>query len=205
MTRRKPAKSRRPAKASRRRPPKRRNERPSLRALARALGVSHTAVEKAVANGRLPRSVARTSSGLRVLDPELARQEWQANASKPTAIGDGPTNGDGASTLSLAQVLVARERAEGLRLANLQKTGRLIDRALEERRNFERARIVRDRMRAIPDRVSPQLAVETESSRIHEILAEEIDKALASLAELLDHDPPVDGASSDDEDRGDGA
>ncbi len=95
-------------------------------------------------------------------------------------------------SLSDAQRRATLERARSYQLANLEKQGRLIDKACEDRRDFERARTVRDAILGVPDRLAAELAAETDAARLHAKLSEELRKALGALAELLDHDPPAD-------------
>jgi hypothetical protein len=155
----------------------------SLRAFARRLGVSHTAVEKAIATGRLARSVVRDRHGKpRIADPEVATREWVDNVTKPAP----PTNAVGGfSSLAEAQRRLAVERARKLRIENLQKQGRLIDRSLASSQSFDCARTVRDAILGVPDRIAAELAAETDTGRVHRRLENELRVALASLAEVL--------------------
>ena len=168
-----------------RRTAKRTPGRVSLRALARKLEVSESAIRKAVRAGRLP-SVAHDRHGRPyVTDAAVAVQEWEQNRTKP-----GPTNGDGPhgrpGTLTEAQIRVAFQREVKLELENLQKRGVLIDAAREKRVDRERAQTVRDSMLNIPDRVSADVAAESDARKVHARLDEEIRKALVTLADLLE-------------------
>jgi len=159
--------------------------RTSLRALARRLKVSEKAVRKAVKAGRLP-SVALDEHGRpHVTDTTVAVQEWKVNRAKP-----GPTNGDTPhgrpGTLTEAQTRVAFQREVKLELENLKARGLLIDAAQEKRRDFECARTVRDSILNVPDRLSAELAAETDARKVHARLDEELRKALVALAAALD-------------------
>lgn len=146
----------------------------SLRAFARKIGKSHTAVEKAIASGRLSESIGHDAKGRpRILDVQQAVREWEGRG----------------FSLSDAQRRATLERARSYRLANLQKQGRLYDRALAKREAFECARTIRDSMLNIPDRLSAELAAETDAARVHSRLEEEIRKALVVLSEVLADDP----------------
>ncbi len=207
MPRRKPAR-RRPA--SKRRTSKHRAPRTaavatvaglSLRGFARRIGVNLWAVQKAIASGRLAKSLERGKRGrVSIGDVDLAVREWSENASQQPA---GSTNGDGGSgSLSEAQRRVHLERARKLKLENLQREGRLIDRAQVERDQFEVARVVRDRMEAVPDRISAQLAAESDAAAVHRILSDEIRVALLALAEAFS-DERGDTGGPGDHDGGD--
>jgi hypothetical protein len=59
----------------------------SLREYARRVGVSHTAVQKAINTGRLSACLGKDKQGnVKIADPELADREWAANTdqSSPT-------------------------------------------------------------------------------------------------------------------------
>lgn len=61
----------------------------TLRALARRLGVTHTAVVKATKTGRLARSLGRDARGrVVVVDAELAAVEFAQNAAAPRGLDD---------------------------------------------------------------------------------------------------------------------
>jgi hypothetical protein len=185
MPRRKPAR-RRPAskgRASKRSaaPPAARGL--SLRAFARRVGVNLWAIQKAIASGRLLKSLGEGARGnVRIENVDLALREWTENASHPAG-----TNGDGGGdTVAEAQRLLHLERREAVRLANLQRAGRLVERARVERDSFECARTTRDSILAVADRISPQLAAESDQARVHRMLSDELRVALASIAEILD-------------------
>lgn len=209
MPKRKPAR-RRPAKKSRPSKPRRRSraapaESPglSLRGFARRLGVNLWAVQKAVASGRLDKSLARGKrGGVSIGDVDLAMREWADNASQQPS---GGTNGDGLGSLSEAQRRVAVERERKLRIDNLQREGRLIDRAKVERDSFEIARTVRESVLAVSPRISPQLAAETDAGRVHQMLEAELRVALVSLAEAFADDRPSPGGHVVHGDGGDDA
>lgn len=52
----------------------------SIRAFARSVGVSHPAVIKAVKSGRLRASVEMVEGKPRIVDADLAREEWRRPA-----------------------------------------------------------------------------------------------------------------------------
>ena len=86
--------------------------------------------------------------------------------------------------------LVARGVREGFlaRLAKIQyeeKLGKLINRDEVQVERFNTNRIIRDGVLNIPDRVSAQLAAETNEKKVHEILTTEIRNALNGIADSL--------------------
>jgi hypothetical protein len=153
----------------------------SLRQYAKHRAVSHTAVEKAVKQGRIKLTEGK-------IDVEAADRDWSRNSSpvnapKPrshtAAVANGPTSGP-----TYAQSRAVRE----LYLARLAKiefeerASKLVSRDEVTVAAFTTARTVRDNLLNIPDRVAAMLAAEDDPTRVHEILSEEIRKALIELS-----------------------
>lgn len=165
-----------PARAKATKPP-----RLSVRAFARELDVSHTAVQKAIESGRLQKSVGRDARRRPfIADVDLARKEWAEGATKAR------NKGARSSTLVEVQTAVARERARGLRLANQMKEGETVLAAKVQRDAFEAARTVRDNVLNVPDRVSAELAGESDAGRVHARLSAELQLALETIAGILE-------------------
>jgi hypothetical protein len=150
----------------------------SVRKYAERRGVSHTAVQKAIKQGR----IKPTADGK--IDVEQADRDWDRNTSpvnapKRTPKSDGATVGP-----TYAQSRAVRE----LYLARLAKiefeerAGKLISRDEATVAAFTKARTVRDNLLNIPDRVAAMLAAETDPVRTHQILTDEIRKALIELS-----------------------
>jgi hypothetical protein len=154
----------------------------SLRQYAKHRGVSHTAVEKAVKQGR----IKLTPEGK--IDVEAADRDWSRNSSPVNApnrtprnlpSADGPTSGP-----SYAQSRAVRE----LYLARLAKiefeerASKLISRDEVTVAAFTKARTVRDSLLNLPDRLAAMLAAEGDPAQVHQILADEIRKALLELS-----------------------
>lgn len=153
----------------------------SLRALARLLKVSDTAVRKGIQNGRLVHSVGQNGQGRPVIvDVALARREWHANAAKTSR-----SPKDGGVTLAEAQRLVAMERADGLRLVNEQTRKTLIPAEAAKLAAFEFARTVRESVLNVTSRVAGELAAETDAARLHVRLDAELRLALEATAQML--------------------
>lgn len=187
----------------------------SLRAYARhrkdlgLKGATHRAVQKAIADGRIEGAV-RVVNGDAKIDPVVADQEWasKTDALRSNAGGD-PTTGRPLGDLDGAPRVEAREGSSSVadqaraaqavrltyqaKLAELeyrQKVGELVEAALVEREQHRAARALRDRIRAIPDRMAAGLAAETDPHRCRLLLAGEIDQALAEVARLLTSKAP---------------
>lgn len=172
-----------PSRKSKPRPPA--PARYSLGRLARKLGVSGTAVQKAVRSGRLCESVGRDKLGPYVLDEALALREWASGAARPAAASSpapAPAQPVGPAipaegTLAAAALRLADERRAALELANRRKRGELLDAAKVEREHFEVARITRERILNVPERMADL------GPAVVKRLREELRQALASIAD----------------------
>ena len=162
---------------------------------ARQKGVSHEAVRKAVKVGRLSRSVVFDAKGKPRLDPALADQEWAANtdnsqqrvpAVAPPRQPDPEPETQAAPeprTGTFQQARTLRE-AYMARLAKLEyeeKSGKLVQADAVKNEAFKTARMVRDNLLNIPDRVAGELAAESNQFKIHQRLTLEIRRALEDL------------------------
>lgn len=164
----------------------------TMNAYAKHRGVSHTAVAKAVKSGR----ISRTANGL--IDPEAADRQWADNTdpSKPlnSVTGDPrhrrsmdspsiPTsNQEATSTAQVgglppySQSRAIREAYEA-RLRKLEyevRIGKLISADEVKVIAFNIARLTRDKLMGIPDRLAPLLAGISDCHETHKLLSAEI-------------------------------
>lgn len=183
----------------------------SIRAYARhrrELGLSggtHRAVQVAIARGRLEESV-QVVDGKPKIDAVAADQEWNSKTDALRSRGGGnPTEGKPLGSLDAPPRIDAREAGDPsianqarqaqafkltyqAKLAELeyrQKTGELISAKDVELEQVRAARSLRDRIRAIPDRMAALLAAETDPHRCRILLAGELDQALGDVARAL--------------------
>jgi hypothetical protein len=158
----------------------------SQRAYARRRGVTHRAIQKAIASGRI------VVDELGRIDPELADLHWDAN-SRPTT---GQDVCDGTAPKNYAHARAVREhfRAELARLEYEKRAGKLVDADGVKAAAFNEARHARDQLLALPDRLAPVLAGLDDAGEIHRVLTAEIRLA---LVELSRHTPPVPAQPSD--------
>jgi hypothetical protein len=147
----------------------------SQRQYAKHRGVSHVAVQKAVREGRI-RADAQGK-----VDPEQADRDWAQNTS-PAKGGNvvelGPTGGAYAQSRAVRELYLAK-------LAKIEfeeRTAKLVSRDEVTVTAFTKARTVRDSLLNIPDRVAALIAAETDPSTVHQILSDEIRKALIELS-----------------------
>jgi hypothetical protein len=173
----------------------------SLRAYARHRGVSLRAVQKALQSGRIS---AREDGRL---DADVADADWirntaprpqtsakPAKAAAPPQIGHHHTEvprrepSDPPKLESGLEYSKARAVREGYqaRLTKLdyeERSGKLVSADEVQVSAFNRFRQFRDGMLNIPDRLAAVLAAEGDPSRVHELLATEIRKALLEFAD----------------------
>lgn len=165
----------------------------SQREYARRLGVSHTAVQVAIASGRISTVEGR-------IDPAVADREWRENTdqSKPRnritgaprhrRRPDEPPRPVGifstmdAEDYSAAVAGYARERASRelyqAQLAKIEldlRRGILVRADEVKLRAFGRARKARDLLIAIPDRVAASIAATADPAEVRRILEEEVE------------------------------
>lgn len=159
---------------------------------AKHRGCSPQAVFDAIEKGRLQKSVEKKPTGRYVIDVDLADEEWAANTDSGTGSlahaknrGDdpGPEIDAEAQPMTYAEARAHREKfmAELARIELEEKQGKLIDAEGAKREAFRAARIVRDALLNLPDRVAGELAAETNQFKIHQRLTQEIRRALADL------------------------
>lgn len=179
--------------------------------LARKLGVSPSAVGKAIRQGRIAAAVVEMPDGRELLDEGKAVELWGKNTLQKAVTADGvprqPTLPRAKSSERVSEVVNERQlrayieslpedaipdlndsrarrehyQAEVAKLAALQGRGELVVGMEVERKAFELARAVRDQMAGIPDRVSGMLAACSDARKVHQLLSDEIRIALAAL------------------------
>jgi len=159
-------------------------------------GTSHVAVLKAIESGRLTEPAVRKVDGRWHIDATLADQQWADNtdhragfASPPPPTPPGPIDSrqphpaGGGPSLAEAKRARAVWQAERERIELQQLKGELISTAEVKAEAFNIARIVRDNMLAIPDRVIPTLASMKDMRAMHQYLTEEIRTAMRSISD----------------------
>ena len=145
----------------------------SLREFARRRGVSLTAVQKAIASGRIHKEPDGT------IDPVRADAEWEANTRPAAEAGEPEETG---MTYRKAHKMRLLYEAKLLKLELDVKNGILGDEDELCREVFNRARQVRDRLLTIPRRLGPMCAAEKDPEVIRKMLAEAFTEALGTMA-----------------------
>lgn len=171
----------------------------SLRELARQRGVSDKVIRKAIASGRLKKSIGRDEKGKPfIADMELAIVELRENACRQTRTGGSapesapsesaapaPGRVISAATLNDAQMLATLERARRDRLANDLKEGRIVEVEKATKVAFESERAIREAVLNVTPRLAAELAAETDPARVFIILDAALREALNIAADTI--------------------
>lgn len=145
----------------------------SNRGLADILGVNESSIRRAEEKGRI--SIKRDENGN--IDVEDAKKQWQ--------MAQGAGKGDVALTYQRSRASKEYYEYQLKKLEYEEKNGKLVDLATIEKEAFTAARVARDRLLGISDRVAPQLVGKTDIQEIKGILRHEIRKALQNLTDFL--------------------
>jgi phage terminase Nu1 subunit (DNA packaging protein) len=148
----------------------------------------------AIRDKRLVDSVTRNGKSY-AIDAELADREWNKNTDNgrgypaqvrhvESKIAEAAVDaGDDDQPISYAAARAQHERFKA-RLAQLEleeREGKLVEAEAAKREAFRVARLVRDAMLNIPDRVAAELAAETNQFKVHQRLTHEIRRALEDM------------------------
>lgn len=168
-------------------------------------GGTHAAVRKAIASGRLSKSVRANAKGAPLINPALADQEWQQKTDPaqtreiPTSKGpkqpslfggdEAPRPGDG-SGQSEDVVRIRKAQADKLRFNALiveldyrNRARELVEAAAVDRAVTKLVGAVLKDLRAIPDRICSHLASVNDAHRVKMILQGAIDQACRDLSD----------------------
>ena len=117
-----------------------------------------------------------------VREPVRPERRGEALAAAPD-VPALPRSGSDLPTLLLKTRIKSEvERAKLLEIKAKVETGRYVDADDVKATAFNKARVVRDGLLNIPDRLSAVLAAESDPAKVHELLAAEIRNALEELS-----------------------
>lgn len=182
----------------------------AIREAARRLGVSDTAVHKAIKAGRVQIAGRTQLSNRPLVEWPRVRDDWLANSdgTKRTHVGsrgspvrandpqpvvklssnteDADSGAASGPTTgpSLAASRAVREAYQA-RLAKLEyeeRIGKLVNADEVKARAFKMARAARDSMLTMPDRLAPILASSTDVQEVHRLLLDDIERTCDRLA-----------------------
>jgi hypothetical protein len=163
----------------------------SLRAYAKRRGITEAAVRKAIKQGR----ITKNPNGK--INPQIADNEWNNNTD-PAQIRknlseerhdynpNSQLNSVGGPSYQQSRAIKEAYGAKLLRLQFEKESKKLISIDDVKVSAFNAARMTRDRILNIPDRVIPQLVGKTNIFEMKEILKAELIKALEELSKVND-------------------
>lgn len=143
--------------------------------LAAAFGCSEEAVRLWTINDGLP-CLRRGSPGVEARYPLPECVAWLV-ARERAKEAENPTG-------RRAEWLAVKVERERVKLQ--QETGDLVAAAQVQAAAFRTARVVRDAMLLLPDRLAAQIAAETDAERVHALLDAEVRAALHGFADSLE-------------------
>ncbi len=150
----------------------------SLREYARHRGVALSAVQKAIASGR----IATLADGR--IDPAAADAAWARNTNLyARTVADDDEPNFGASQYTKARAVREHYQARLAKIEYEERTGKLVSKDEVQVAAFNKFRQFRDHMLNLPDRLAAILAAETDAAQCYEILSLEIRKALNEFAD----------------------
>ena len=167
----------------------------SIRGYARHRGVTEAAVRKAISQGR----ISKGKNGK--IAPEKADNEWNKNTDpaqikraspvekpdySPNSAPNSQLNSLGGPSYQQSRAIKEAYGAKLLRLQFERESKKLISVDDVKVAAFNAARMTRDRILNIPDRVIPQLVGKTNIFEMKEILKAELVKALEELSKVND-------------------
>ena len=135
---------------------------------------------RAIADGRLARSIVRHGKRFRIVDEDLALEEYRGNTREYlSSASDTPADYQTERTkkiradAALAELKLKQQRRE---LVPISEISRVTGEALSS---------LRRRMLSIPDRLSVELAATTDAREIRTLLRDEVRSILDSAADAI--------------------
>lgn len=154
----------------------------SLREYARHRGISHQAVRKALARGRI--TELRREGNRILVDSAAADQQWNQATDQARQRGEQAQQHGSETSRAYASARAVREQYEArlARLAFEEKSGKLVSSDEVKVAAFNAARNARDALLNIPDRIAPMITGMTDTRAIHRTLTEEITRVCQQLS-----------------------
>lgn len=150
---------------------------------ARRRGISQEAVRKAIQGGRLVECIVTNERGRQRIIPSVADAEWDKNTQHHRkSLPDVPEIEDDLlddiPNFNVSRAKREAYQAELARLEYEEKQGTLVNAEAVKKEAFRTARLVRDAMLNIADRIAAELAANTDAFAVHKQLTDEIRTAL---------------------------
>jgi hypothetical protein len=157
----------------------------SLTQYARHRGISVSAVSKAIIEGKINGAFI-LKGDKKLIDPILADKLWDALSFSDNRRIKMEEMASAPAAQGYAKARAAKETfsAKVAQLQYEQKAGKLCRIDDVKRAAQETARVTRDAILAMPDRLAPVLAAETDHHKIRELLIKEFHNALTNLSHV---------------------
>lgn len=154
-----------------------------MASVARELGVTSRALHKACLSGRCS-GFTMTAGRVRIADQAEVMRTFHENrnAAQDRHGRDKP------NTITAVEIRLKEARARRAEQETEQRAGNLLVAVNVRRAEYEVAKIIRENLDNIPDRLGDQLAVERDPVRIRAMLAEEIRRSLEVIADRLEQE-----------------
>jgi len=154
----------------------------SLKALAKRLGVTASAVSQAVKAGRLEGTYKRKGRGY-AFEPEAAEAAW-FGGKLPASVEEAISELEGA-TLHDARLVHEKYKARLAAIRVAAEEGRVVGRDTVARQAFEAGKAVKSALLAIPPRLAELVAAEDDPAACRTLIESEIRQALEELPDAL--------------------
>lgn len=163
------------------------------------VGVSHTAIQKAISTGRIPKAALRFDAQKRakIYDVELAKKSLIENTDPsrggqkkvPTPTPEEDVEFEEASkkqadTYNKSRAVKEIYAARKAKLEYEVMAGQMVESYKVKVEAFNLARRVRDSILNIPSRMAAQLAAETDPHKVHVILEAELVRSLEEMVKI---------------------
>ena len=145
----------------------------SNRGLADILGVNESSIRRAEEKGRI--AIKRDDEGN--IDVEDAKKQWQMaqNAGK----------GDVALTYQRSRASKEFYEFQIKKLEYEEMKGKLVDLATMEKEAYTAARVARDKLLSMPDRLGPHMLGKSDLQEVEDIIRKEVTAALDNLTDFF--------------------
>ena len=145
----------------------------SNRGLADILGVNESSIRRAEEKGRI--AIKRDDEGN--IDVEDAKKQWQMaqNAGK----------GDVALTYQRSCASKEFYEFQIKKLEYEEMKGKLVDLATMEKEAYTAARVARDKLLSMPDRLGPHMLGKSDLQEVKDIIRKEVTAALDNLTDFF--------------------
>ena len=161
----------------------------TAKAYAKKRGVSLSSVQWAIASERI--TTVMNEQGAVRIDPDVADREWEENTQhekRNTMAGKSYKDlAEKSPELKLsfneARTLKETYMAKLAQLDYDVKIGKLVSAEEVKNKVFQAARVTRDAILNIPDRIAGELAAETDYHRVYDLLKRELQQALEEMAD----------------------